>query len=85
MVAPKFDGVEVRPLKRAFIGNRMIGPDEQVKTYKFTGDELPANTILADEPVPPEPKLTSADTRPADARAAVKKKAQGITGSADME
>jgi hypothetical protein len=85
MTAPKFEDVEVRPLKRVFMNGRMIGPMETAKTYRFTGDELPANTILADEPVPPEPPVTSADTKPADARAAMRKKAKGITGSADME
>jgi hypothetical protein len=82
----KFENVEVRPLKRVFIDGRMVGPQDKLNTYRFTGDELPANTILADEPVPIAPKpAVSADTRPADARLAVKRKAQGITGSADME
>lgn len=81
----KFDKVEVRPLKRVFMNGRMIGPNDPVKTYVFTGDELPPNTLLADAPVPAEPKLMAVDTRPADARLAAKRKAQGITGTADME
>lgn len=84
MAEPKFQNVEVRPLKRAFVNGRMIGPGEKLLTYMFTGDELPAHTILATEPVPVEPVRTKADMKPDDARAAVKKKAQGIH-QADME
>ena len=82
MTAPKFDNVLVRPSVRMFINNRMIGPNDAVKTFHFTGDVLPKNTELAEAPVEPVKKAPlNGDTKPADAKAAVKAKAAGITGA----
>lgn len=83
-MAPKFDNVEVRALARMFIGGRMIGPGEKAgATFRFTGDVLPAKTVLAAEPEAPRQKAapSNGDTKPADAKAAVKAKAAGISGS----
>ena len=81
--SPKFDNVELRALSRMFIGGRMVGPGEKAgATFRFTGDELPGNTAMASEPeVVEKPKPLNGDTKPADAKAAVKAKAAGVTGS----
>jgi hypothetical protein len=81
--SPKYDNVEVRALSRMFVGGRMVGPGEKGgATFRFTGDELPGNTALAAEPEPAvKAKPLNGDTKPADAKAAVKAKAAGASGS----
>lgn len=81
--SPKFDNVELRALSRMFIGGRMVGPGEKAgSTFRFTGDELPGNAVLTSEPEAPVKKVPlNGDTKPADAKAAVKAKAAGISGS----
>lgn len=81
---PKFVDVEVRALSRMFVGGRMLGPSEKAgSTFRFTGDELPGNTeLVGDAPTPvAKAKPLNGDTKPADARAAVKAKAAGVSGS----
>lgn len=85
MSEPKYQDVLLRAKARAFIGGRMIGPGEKGgDTFKFTGDEIPAFAVLADEPVVEDKaKKVRADTKPEEAAAAVKAKAKGFSGSED--
>jgi len=83
MAEPKYQDAAVRATTRMFHGGRLIGPGEKAgATFRFTGDKLPAGVVLVDEPVvEAKAKPLNGDTKPADARAAVKAKAAGISGS----
>lgn len=72
---PKFDGVSLVAVSLGFYGGAMVHPG---KAFSFTGNKLPkwAKAPAAAEEALSKPKRqASADTKPADAQAAVKAKA----------
>lgn len=79
MSAPTFDRVMVVAVRTGFYENAIRMPG---KAFQFTGNKLPKWAVLAkDAPAIEPPKPLNGDTKPKNAQAAVRKKAQGATGS----